>query len=93
LTAEVSHGYTRPALGGGPGRRDPYGDMWGGWSTGFAISATLLAGVVIYGFAGYWIDRLVGTPKVFTAVGMLLGAALGTYIVYLRYGRDRENKR
>jgi ATP synthase protein I len=67
--------------------------MWGGWSTGFAISATLLAGVAVYGLVGYLIDRLVGTPKVFTAIGMVVGAALSIYLVYLRYGKERDDER
>jgi ATP synthase protein I len=67
--------------------------MWGGWSTGFAISATLLAGVAVYGLVGYLIDRLAGTPKVFTAIGMVVGAALSIYLVYLRYGKERDDER
>jgi F0F1-type ATP synthase assembly protein I len=67
--------------------------MWGGWSTGFAISSTLLAAVAAYGLIGYLIDRLVGTPKVFMAVGMVVGAALGIYLIYLRYGKERDEKR
>jgi ATP synthase protein I len=91
LTGPAAPDYTRPALGE-PGRSDPYGDMWGGWSAGFAISATLLAGVAVYGLIGYLVDRLVGTPKVFTAIGMIVGAALSIYLVYLRYGKEPEQK-
>ncbi len=67
--------------------------MWQGASSGLAISGTLLAGVAVYGAIGYLIDRLAGTPKVFTAIGMIVGAALGIYLVYLRYGREHEQKR
>lgn len=91
MTAPAADGYTRPALGE-PVRRDPYQDMWGGWSAGFSISATLLAAVAVYGLIGYLIDRLVGTPKVFTAAGMIVGAALGIYLIYLRYGKERDEK-
>jgi len=93
LTAPRKDGYTRPALGAEPGRPGPYSQMWGGWSTGFAISATLLAGVGIYGILGYLLDRWLGTPKVFAAVGMVLGAGLSTYIIYLRYGKQQPDKR
>jgi ATP synthase protein I len=87
------HGYTRPALSGESGRRDPRQDMWQGASAGLAISATLLSGVAIYGLIGYLIDRVAGTPKVFTAIGMVVGAGLGIYLVYLRYGREHDQER
>ena len=67
-------------------RPDP-GDAWGGWSTGIAISSTLLAGVLVYAGLGLLTDHLAGTGKVFTAIGMILGAVLGGYIVYVRYGK------
>ncbi len=39
------------------------------------------------------IDWLTGTPKEFTAIGMVLGAGLSIYLVYLRYGRgDGESR-
>jgi F0F1-type ATP synthase assembly protein I len=63
------------------------GDLWGGMSTGVAISSTLLAGVLVYAGLGMLIDRLAGTEKVFTAIGMILGAVLGIYIIYVRYGK------
>jgi ATP synthase protein I len=66
--------------------------MWGGWSAGFAISATLLSGVAVYGVIGYLIDRWLGTPKVFTAIGMIAGAVLGIYLVYLRYGKEHNRE-
>jgi F0F1-type ATP synthase assembly protein I len=55
--------------------------------TGWAITSTLIGGIVVWGGIGYLVDRLIGTPRVFVAVGVVLGAAAGTYIVYLRYGR------
>jgi len=57
-------------------------------STGLAITATMLAGPSVWGAIGYLIDRLAGTGKVFTALGMIVGAIGAGYIVYLRYGRD-----
>jgi ATP synthase protein I len=68
-------------------------DAWGGMSTGVAISSTLLAGVLVYAGIGLLIDHLVGTGKVFTAIGMVLGAVLGGYIVYVRYGKVDATKR
>ena len=48
----------------------------------------MLAGPVVWGAIGYLIDRLAGTGKVFTAIGMIVGAVAAGYIVYLRYGKD-----
>ena len=63
-------------------------DSWAGMSTGLAITATMLAGPSVWGAIGYLIDRLAGTGKVFTAIGMIVGAIGAGYIVYLRYGKD-----
>jgi len=52
-----------------------------------AITATMLAGPVVWGAIGYLIDRWLHTGKVFTAIGMLVGALAAGYIVYLRYGK------
>jgi F0F1-type ATP synthase assembly protein I len=69
------------------GRPDP-NDMWGGMSTGVTISTTLLAGLVVWGGVGWVVDRIAGTGKVFTAIGMLLGAALGIYLIYIKWGKE-----
>ena len=63
------------------------GDLWGGMSTGVAITSTLLAGLLLYGGIGLLIDHLAGTGKVFTAIGMIAGAVLGIYLICVRYGR------
>jgi F0F1-type ATP synthase assembly protein I len=62
-------------------------------STGIQITSYLLAGLLVYGGIGVLIDRLLGTGKVFTAVGMLVGAAFGVYLIYLRYGREDVSER
>jgi F0F1-type ATP synthase assembly protein I len=56
--------------------------------TGWAISSTLLGGILLWGGIGYLVDRMVGTDRVFTVVGFLLGAVGGIYLVYLRYGKE-----
>jgi F0F1-type ATP synthase assembly protein I len=60
---------------------------WGGLGTGWAITTTMLAGILVWGGVGFLIDRLVWSSLVFTAIGIVVGAGAGTYIVYLRYGR------
>ena len=69
------------------------GDPWVGVSAGWAVSSYLLSAVVVWGGIGYLLDRLLGTPKVFTAIGMVLGAGLGTYLIYLRYGKEDDTKK
>lgn len=74
------------------GTGDPT-NPWSGWSTGFAISVYLLSAVLVWGGIGYLADRLAGTPNVFAVLGMIVGAATGIYLVYLRYGRDHHDTR
>jgi ATP synthase protein I len=62
-------------------------NAWTGMGIGWSITSTLLAGMLAVGAIGYAIDRLVGTQHVFTAIGFIVGAAGGIYIVYLKYGR------
>jgi ATP synthase protein I len=84
--------YSARSMAGRPNRGNSE-NLWGGMSTGIQITAYLLAGLFVWGGVGYLIDWLVGTAKVFTAVGMIVGAAAGVYVVYLRYGRDDGTKR
>jgi F0F1-type ATP synthase assembly protein I len=63
-------------------------DGWDGMGVGWVITATMLAGVLVWGGAGLLLDRLVGTTHVLLPIGMLVGAAGSTYIVYLRYGKE-----
>jgi F0F1-type ATP synthase assembly protein I len=67
---------------------DPHrDDAWSGLGTGWAVTSTMIGGMVAWGALGFLADRLVGTDNVFLAIGVVLGALGGTYIVWLRYGR------
>jgi F0F1-type ATP synthase assembly protein I len=55
--------------------------------TGWSVTATMIAGIALWGGVGYVIDRLIGAEHVFFAFGTILGAAGSIYIVYLRYGK------
>jgi ATP synthase protein I len=71
-------------------RRDR-GGGWQGLGTGWAITTTMIAGMLVWGLIGYVVDRLTGANRVFTGIGIIVGGALGVYLVYARYGRgDRE---
>jgi F0F1-type ATP synthase assembly protein I len=59
---------------------------------GWAVTATLVGGILVWGSLGYLADRLLGiNPRVLTAVGIVLGAAGAIYLVYLRFGKGEGN--
>lgn len=53
---------------------------------GFTVLAHLLTGFLLYGGIGYLLDRLLGTTWL-TLVGLLLGAGLSFYLIYIRFFR------
>jgi F0F1-type ATP synthase assembly protein I len=57
---------------------------------GWTITSTLIAGMLVMGGLGYLGDLLFGTERVFTGIGIVLGGALGIYVVYLRWGRGSD---
>jgi F0F1-type ATP synthase assembly protein I len=65
-------------------------EAWSGMGIGWAITSTLVGGIVTVGGLGFLLDTVLNTETVFTAIGFVLGAASGVYIVYLRYGRGGE---
>ena len=54
----------------------------------WTIIAELLAAIAVWGLIGWGIDRLLGTEKVFLAIGLVVGAGAGIYLVYLKHGRE-----
>lgn len=52
--------------------------------------ADLLAGVILYGGLGWLADRWLGTSYL-VAVGIVLGFALGAYLVFKKFGMQPEN--
>jgi ATP synthase protein I len=53
----------------------------------YAIISYLLAGVILYGGIGWLLDWWLGT-RGFVAAGIVLGAAAGVWVVWLRYSRS-----
>jgi hypothetical protein len=65
---------------------------WAGMGIGWAVTATLVGGILVWGSLGYLADRLLGiNARVLTAVGIVLGAAGAIYLVYLRFGKGEGN--
>ena len=83
--------YSARSMAGRPNPGDP-DNMLSGMSTGVTISTTLLAGLFVWGGVGWLVDHLAGTGKVFTAIGILLGAVLGVYLIYIKYGKEHHDE-
>jgi len=52
----------------------------------YAVLSYLLGGVILYGGIGWLLDEWLGT-RGFVAAGIVLGAAAGVWLVWLRYSR------
>ena len=59
-----------------------------GEGVAWSVMSTLVAGPLLYGLIGLGIDALVGTTRVFLALGVMVGFVFSFYIVYARYGRN-----
>lgn len=68
-----------PAPGG---ERPAGGDPWHAFSY-------LVTGVALYGALGWLADRWLGTSFL-VAIGIVLGAALGLYMTFLRFSSSPE---
>lgn len=55
--------------------------------TGWAITSTLIAGMLVVGGLGFVGDRILGTDPLLTGIGIVAGGAVGVYVVYLRFGK------
>jgi F0F1-type ATP synthase assembly protein I len=60
--------------------------------TAWALTGTLVAGILVWGGVGYLVDRLVGFRWLFLPIGMLAGVSASIYLVHLKYGRDERNE-
>lgn len=61
--------------------------VWASDHMATSVVSTLLAGPAVYGLAGWGLDVVVGTTRVFMPIGIIVGFAFSFYIVYMRYGR------
>lgn len=74
-----------------PMARGPEGPSpWSGAGVAWAVTGTLLAGLLVWGGIGYLLDRLLGFDRLFLPIGLVVGAGGGIYLVYVRYGRDDD---
>jgi F0F1-type ATP synthase assembly protein I len=71
-----------------PGRSQ--GEGWKGANQAWSVTASLLAGIVVWGGVGKLLDRWLGFANLFTPIGMILGLGAAIYLVYIKYGRLDE---
>jgi ATP synthase protein I len=58
-----------------------------GEAIAWSALGSLLSGPIVWGGIGILADRWLGTGRVFTAIGLVVGFFAGFLIVYLRFGR------
>jgi F0F1-type ATP synthase assembly protein I len=46
----------------------------------------LISGITVWGFIGWLVDRWLGSDGVATAIGALVGAAAGVFLIVRRLG-------
>ena len=76
--ASVRTAMASPASPPPPSDDRPQGDPWQAFSY-------LVAGVLFYGFVGWALDRWLDT-RFFVIIGIFLGAGLGIYTTFGRFG-------
>ncbi len=57
-----------------------------GAEVGWAAVSYLIGGIAVWGFAGWLVDRWLHTGGIATAVGCVLGAAGGIYLMVRKLG-------
>jgi len=57
-----------------------------GANMGWAAVSYLIAGMAIWGFVGWLVDRWLHTGGIATATGCVLGVTLGIYLMIKRLG-------
>ena len=71
-------------------------DFWRDMDSGWAMTVELLTATAVWGGIGWLLDRWLGTDPWALVGGIVLGFALGMYLVFLRadeQGKAEEAKR
>ena len=61
-------------------------DEAAGADQGWAAVSYLIGGILVWGFVGWLVDRWLHTGGIATAIGAVLGAAGGVYLIVRRLG-------
>jgi len=59
-----------------------------GADAGYRSISIIIAGLLLYGGAGWLLDRWLGTSW-WLPIGLVVGVVLGIYLVVVRYGRSQ----
>jgi F0F1-type ATP synthase assembly protein I len=70
-----------------PQRPRDEGKAGPGANQAWAAISYLIGGILVWGFAGWLIDRWLDTGGIATAIGAVVGAAGGVYLIARRLGR------
>ncbi|HEX6074754.1 MAG TPA: AtpZ/AtpI family protein [Micromonosporaceae bacterium] len=62
------------------------GDPTPGAGQAWAALGYLISGMAVWGFAGWLVDRWLGSDGIVTAVGIMVGVAGGIYLIMKRMG-------
>jgi F0F1-type ATP synthase assembly protein I len=65
------------------------GEKLDGMNQGMRVLSYLISGVLVYGLLGWLGDHYLGTGFLLP-VGIILGAALGVFVIIRRFGRVEE---
>lgn len=68
-------------------------DEAAGANQGWVALSYLIGGISVWGFIGWLVDRWLHTGGIATAIGAVLGAAGGVYLIVRRLAPDAEGKR
>jgi F0F1-type ATP synthase assembly protein I len=66
--------------------RSQGGEESGGMDLGLRVLSYLISGVLVYGLLGWLGDHYLGT-KFLLPIGIVAGAAFGSYVIIRRFGR------
>jgi F0F1-type ATP synthase assembly protein I len=66
--------------------RRPSNDASSGANAGWAAVGYLISGIAFWGFVGWLVDRWLHTGGIAIAVGCVLGAAGGVYLIVKKLG-------
>jgi len=76
----------RPVLT--PARKTTSQDLYQGFGQAWSAVSTLLAGIIVWGAAGWGLDHLFGTRPILLITGVLVGNFGAIYLLYIRMVRD-----
>lgn len=63
------------------------GEAWRGANQAWDVIGLLLAGIIVWGGAGWLLDLWFDLHYLFLPIGMVLGVGIAIWLTYLRHGR------